>query len=118
MKEKLEYMHGNPVKRKPVTHPKDWPWSGWSHYAKGEEGMLRIDSIGKRVAVHLRPQTPGKVKNRTLKTEGCGTQSLLTTLRVLHPPAIQRAPGVVDQAVVNGATTGAGVRYEWSMSRW
>jgi putative transposase len=43
VKEKLEYIHGNPVKRKLVTHPKDWPWSSWSHYAKGEEGLLRID---------------------------------------------------------------------------
>jgi hypothetical protein len=43
LKEKLEYMHGNPVKRKLVTHLKDWPWSSWSYYAKGEEGLLRID---------------------------------------------------------------------------
>jgi putative transposase len=36
--EKLEYMHENPVTRKLVTHAKDWPWSSWSHYAKGERG--------------------------------------------------------------------------------
>ena len=42
-KEKLEYMHANPVKRKLVGHPRDWPWSSWSHYAKGEVGLLRID---------------------------------------------------------------------------
>jgi hypothetical protein len=29
----------------------------------------------------------GKVKPRTLKTEGCGTHDLLTALRVLHPPS-------------------------------
>jgi len=29
-KEKLEYMHRNPVTRKLVEHPKDWPWSSWS----------------------------------------------------------------------------------------
>jgi len=45
VKEKLDYMHGNPVKRKLVQHPKDWKWSSWSHYPKGEEGLLRIDSL-------------------------------------------------------------------------
>jgi putative transposase len=41
--EKLEYMHDNPVKRKLVSHAKDWPWSSWSHYAKRECGLIRID---------------------------------------------------------------------------
>ena len=41
--EKLEYMHMNPVKNKLVGHPKDWPWSSWSYYAKGVEGLVRID---------------------------------------------------------------------------
>ena len=45
VKEKLEYMHANPVKRKLVEHAKDWPWSSWSHYAKGEVGLLRIDNV-------------------------------------------------------------------------
>ena len=44
-KEKLEYMHLNPVVRKLVVHPKDWPWSSWSFYAKGEDGPVRIDPI-------------------------------------------------------------------------
>jgi putative transposase len=44
LKEKLEYMHANPVQRKLVQHPKDWPWSSWTHYAgKGKSG-IRIDS--------------------------------------------------------------------------
>ena len=47
LKEKLEYMHANPVKRKLVLHPKDWPWSSWSYYEKGEEGLIRIDPLGK-----------------------------------------------------------------------
>jgi hypothetical protein len=46
VKEKLDYMHANPVMRKLVLHPKDWPWSSWSHYARGEQGLLRIDSFG------------------------------------------------------------------------
>ncbi len=45
MKEKLEYMHANPVKRKLVTHPKEWPWSSWSYYAEGEKGLLAIDIL-------------------------------------------------------------------------
>lgn len=28
-REKLEYMHSNPVGRGLVSHPKDWPWSSW-----------------------------------------------------------------------------------------
>jgi putative transposase len=45
VKEKLEYMHANPVKRKLVTHPKEWPWSSWSYYAEGEKGLLQIDIL-------------------------------------------------------------------------
>jgi putative transposase len=30
LREKLEYMHANPVVRKLVTHPREWPWSSWS----------------------------------------------------------------------------------------
>jgi hypothetical protein len=48
-KEKLEYMHANPVKRGLVLHPKDWPWSSWRHYALGEQGSIRVDSLRDRV---------------------------------------------------------------------
>jgi putative transposase len=41
--EKLEYIHMNPVKRKLVLHPKEWPWSSWSYYATGEQGLITID---------------------------------------------------------------------------
>jgi putative transposase len=47
VREKLEYMHANPVKRKLVQHPKDWPWSSWSHYENGEDGLVAIDSTEK-----------------------------------------------------------------------
>jgi putative transposase len=49
-KEKLKYMHANPVKRGLVLHPKDWPWSSWGHYARGEKGLIRVDCLGDRVA--------------------------------------------------------------------
>ena len=41
-------MHANPVKRKLVEHPRQWPWSSWSHYEKGEEGLIAIDSAEER----------------------------------------------------------------------
>jgi hypothetical protein len=28
-----------------VPHPQDWPWSSWSHYEKGETGLIRIDPL-------------------------------------------------------------------------
>jgi len=45
LKEKLNYMHANPVMRKLVKHPKNWPWSSWSFYERGEEGLVRIDPV-------------------------------------------------------------------------
>jgi putative transposase len=53
--EKLEYMHLNPVVRNLVTHPKDWPWSSWSHYANGEKGLIAIDRWDVSVSEHLNP---------------------------------------------------------------
>ena len=47
LKEKLAYMHRNPVERRLVEHPKDWPWSSWSFYARGE-GLIRIDRLNGR----------------------------------------------------------------------
>jgi hypothetical protein len=47
VREKLEYMHANPVKRKLVQHPKDWPWSSWSHYENGK-GLIAIDSAARK----------------------------------------------------------------------
>jgi putative transposase len=44
-KEKLEYMHRNPITRKLVEHPRDWPWSSWSFYANGEDGPVAIDPV-------------------------------------------------------------------------
>jgi putative transposase len=46
VREKLDYMHANPITRKLVDDPKDWPWSSWSYYAKGEAGLVPIDPVG------------------------------------------------------------------------
>jgi putative transposase len=43
-KEKLEYMHANPVDRKLVKHPGEWPWSSFWFYAKGSPGLVALDS--------------------------------------------------------------------------
>ncbi len=42
--EKLQYMHANPVEEGLVKHPRDWAWSSWSFYAKGE-GLVKIDPV-------------------------------------------------------------------------
>jgi putative transposase len=46
MWEKLDYIHTNPVKRKLVMHPKDWPWSSWAFYATGEPGVVKVEPTG------------------------------------------------------------------------
>ena len=42
LREKLDYMHMNPVREKLVAHPRDWPWSSWTFYERGE-GLLAMD---------------------------------------------------------------------------
>ncbi|HEY2459688.1 MAG TPA: transposase [Candidatus Acidoferrum sp.] len=44
-REKLQYMHGNPVKRGLVTNPGDWMWSSFLFYEKGEVGLVPIDVV-------------------------------------------------------------------------
>jgi len=46
-KEKLQYMHANPVKEGLVKHPRDWPWSSFSFYAYDEAGLIRIDPVAR-----------------------------------------------------------------------
>lgn len=43
-REKLRYMHRNPVVCGLVTEPKDWPWSSFRHYATGALGTVEIES--------------------------------------------------------------------------
>jgi putative transposase len=44
-REKLEYMHRNPLTRGLVKHPREWPWSSWSFYAMGKLGLACIDIV-------------------------------------------------------------------------
>ncbi len=43
-REKLGYMHRNPVKRGLVSEPAGWTWSSFRHYATGEIGTVEIES--------------------------------------------------------------------------
>jgi putative transposase len=43
-REKLRYLHRNPVKRGLVAKPEDWLWSSFRHYATGETGRVEIES--------------------------------------------------------------------------
>jgi putative transposase len=45
LREKLDYIHGNPVRRGLVSHPADWPWSSWAFYEERRLGRIRIDLI-------------------------------------------------------------------------
>jgi putative transposase len=44
LREKLDYIHSNPITEKLVNHPKDWPWSSCSAYV-GKPGLLPIDFV-------------------------------------------------------------------------
>jgi putative transposase len=44
-REKLDYMHRNPVTRDLVRRPQDWPWSSYLFYEKGEIGLIPIDPV-------------------------------------------------------------------------
>ena len=43
--EKLNYMHGNPVKRGLVSSPDQWSWSSFRFYNLGDESLLKIDRM-------------------------------------------------------------------------
>jgi len=42
-KEKLNYMHANPVIRGLINQPMDWPWSSWSFYFGEETPLVQMD---------------------------------------------------------------------------
>ena len=43
--EKLQYMHGNPVKRRLVENPANWLWSSWRFYHLGDTSVLAMDRL-------------------------------------------------------------------------
>ena len=71
--EKLNYIHGNPVKRGLCKHPQDWKWSSFSHYATWprRHGRNRIRADGEppgesRVCASVR-----RMNSPTQRTERC-----------------------------------------------
>jgi hypothetical protein len=45
LREKLEYMHRNPVTQKLVKDPIDWIWSSYSAYSARGTPMIEIDFV-------------------------------------------------------------------------
>jgi putative transposase len=43
--EKLEYMHGNPVKARLVDSPEAWKWSSWRFYNLEDYSLLNMDRL-------------------------------------------------------------------------
>lgn len=39
---KIDYIHANPIRRKLVTHPGEWPYSSYRFYENGEEVCLPV----------------------------------------------------------------------------
>jgi len=44
-REKLDYMHANPVRRGLVIDPGAWIWSSYLFYEKGEPGLTPVDPV-------------------------------------------------------------------------
>ena len=44
-REKLDYMHNNPVKRKLVISPDQWPWSSFRFYYLNDSSVLPMDRL-------------------------------------------------------------------------
>jgi hypothetical protein len=67
-----------------------------------ERSKLRVERSWARVEWHCERGTSkekSKVNDRTLETEGCGTRSLLATLRVLHPPNDMRGKDLEGKGI-------------------
>jgi putative transposase len=45
LREKLDYMHNNPVKRGLVKNPGDWIWSSFLFYETGQPGLVTVDPL-------------------------------------------------------------------------
>ncbi len=44
-REKLRYIHRNPVKRGLVTSPEQWKWSSFRFYAYRETGVVKVNEL-------------------------------------------------------------------------
>jgi putative transposase len=80
--EKLHYMHMNPLKRKLVDHPKDWPWSSFSFYANPKHGLIRSPRPLTR-RKHRKSQTHRPFENPAKERPPGNSKS---PQRLAHPP--------------------------------
>jgi hypothetical protein len=56
LRQKLAYMHKNPVKRGLAKNSGEWIWSSFWFYEKGELGLVKIDPV--RFPTKPKSQTP------------------------------------------------------------
>ena len=45
LREKVEYLHANPVRRGLVQEPGDWPWSSWRNYYHSDDSVFGTFSL-------------------------------------------------------------------------
>ena len=46
LREKLDYLHKNPLRRGLVSRPEDWPWSSYRCYEFGDDSPIAMDWDG------------------------------------------------------------------------
>ena len=70
-REKLRYIHRNPVVRGLVSRPEDWVWSSFRHYATGGVGIVEIES--QWTAMRRGNQLPEHLRFKKRGNEGRGS---------------------------------------------
>lgn len=69
-REKLRYIHRNPVKRGLVERPEQWKWSSFRAYAYGEQGPMRVKFQEWRLEIKRRAvERLGEVQNPLIRKE-------------------------------------------------
>ncbi len=91
-REKLRYLHRNPVKRGFVAKPEDWPWSSFRHYATGEMGAVEIESrwtarTRERAGIFLTATVQAPTEKAPLKRSLNGAPSSFGKTRLSGPLA-------------------------------
>ena len=80
------HIHRNPVKRGLCERPEDWQWSSFRHYRTGMEGVVEIESDGRRTSGKGRREGSARYSNCPLKPEaGLNGPPAFTKGAVLQP---------------------------------
>jgi len=93
LKEKLEYMHANPMQRKLVRHPRESPWSSWGFYVNGDSGLVKMDPMDWQDEAEKRWKerpTLSQTKNERVGHPGKKRQiqNRFCEFKVWHPPSV------------------------------